>query len=283
MLAGKIGYFRATAHPEALGWRTRVIANGGTVSATTFAAVDTFCRAIDAAGIRDRFYRLNLFCGTGLAAALVPLYRGQSLGGTQLGNATDTNVNFAAGNYVETGATGGLTGNAASTYLNTGLNASTLPISTAGIHVAAHLLSTTVTSGSVRSPVGVVANKVYIVAVDFRNTPATIAATDFGVYASSANPSFPGLHLASLIGTNAAGNFRVGANSFTALDTRTSDNITTSENIFVMARNSGSGNPAQYWGGRVGGYSIGANLTTAQSASLRTAMDAFQTALSRNV
>ena len=275
---------RATGfHPEANAWRTAVIANGGTVSGSTMAAVSKFCRDIDAAGIRDRFYRLNLFAGTGLAAALVPLYRGPSLGGTQFGNSTDTNVNFAAGNYVETGSTGGLTGNAASTYLNTGLNASTLPISTSGIHVGAHVLSTTVTSGSVRSFIGVISNKVYVAGFDFRNSPATIAQTDFGVYASSANPSFPGLHLASLLGTNVQGTFRVGATVFSSADTRTSDNITASENFFVMARNNSGGFPGQYWGGRVGGYSIGTNMTAAQSASLRSAMDAFQTALGRNV
>lgn len=83
---------RQTLHPEAASWASRVVANGGTVSGTTLSAVDKFCKAIASAGIRDRFYRLNLFCGTGLNAALVPLYRGPSLGGTQYGNATDTNL-----------------------------------------------------------------------------------------------------------------------------------------------------------------------------------------------
>lgn len=56
-------------HPEAQDWRNRVITNGGTVSGSTLTAVSNFCRSIDAAGLRDRFYRLNLFCGTGLSAA----------------------------------------------------------------------------------------------------------------------------------------------------------------------------------------------------------------------
>ena len=63
-------------HPEAVAWRDAVVDNGGSVSGATLAAVSDFCNAIDAAGIRDRFYRLNLFAGTGLNAALVPLYRG---------------------------------------------------------------------------------------------------------------------------------------------------------------------------------------------------------------
>lgn len=126
------------SNADAQSWIDRVYANGGTVSTTTATAVNDFCAAIDAAGLRDRFYRLNLFAGTGLAAALVPLYRGQSLGGTQFGNATDTNVNFAAGDYVETGSTGGLKGNGSNKHLLTGF----LPSDTgAGLHMAVALQS----------------------------------------------------------------------------------------------------------------------------------------------
>lgn len=98
-------------HPEAQVWRNAVIANSGTVSASTVKAVSDFCKSIDAAGIRDRFYRLNLLCGTGLNAALVPLYRGQSRTGTQLGNATDTNNGpFVSGDFTSSGLKGdGLT------------------------------------------------------------------------------------------------------------------------------------------------------------------------------
>ena len=67
-------------NPEAQDWINRVYANGGTVSQSTASAVSTMCDAIDAAGIRDRFYRLNLFCGDNLNAALVPLYRGPKRG-----------------------------------------------------------------------------------------------------------------------------------------------------------------------------------------------------------
>jgi hypothetical protein len=91
--------------------------------------VDKFCKAIASAGIRDRFYRLNLFCGTGLNAALVPLYRGPSLGGTQFGNTTDTNGGglFVSANYSETT---GLTAPAAvGIYLDTGFTTTSVPAS----------------------------------------------------------------------------------------------------------------------------------------------------------
>jgi hypothetical protein len=60
---------------DAKDWVARVYAAGGTVSQSTANAINTFCNNIDSTGLRDRFYRLNLFCGSNLAAATVPLYR----------------------------------------------------------------------------------------------------------------------------------------------------------------------------------------------------------------
>lgn len=111
-------------HPEAVDWATRVTANGGTVSTNTLAAVSKFCADIEAAGLRDRFYRLNLFCGNtdgSLNAVRTPLYRGPSLSAAQVGNSTDTNVNFAQGDYAENvGLTPGISN--ATKYLDTGLS-----------------------------------------------------------------------------------------------------------------------------------------------------------------
>jgi hypothetical protein len=90
-------------HPEAAAWRSAVVANGGSVSASTMRAVSTFCAAIDAAGIRDRFYRLSLLCGDNLTAARVPLYRSTAFGGTGLGNDIDANNSFSASDYSITG------------------------------------------------------------------------------------------------------------------------------------------------------------------------------------
>lgn len=105
-------------HPEAAAWRTAVVANGGSVSASTMKAVSAFCAAIDTAGIRDRLYRLNLFAGTGLNACLVPLYRGPSRTVTQGGLTTDSNNGpFVSGDYSETA---GLTSNGSSKHLRIG-------------------------------------------------------------------------------------------------------------------------------------------------------------------
>lgn len=116
-----------TYHPEALAWQDAVVANGGSVG-SSLPAVSDFCDAIDAAGIRDRFLRVNLVCGANLAAARTPLYRGPSPSGTQYGNAIDTNV----GPFVEFdyGQSVGLSGDGFSKCLDTGLTIGTLASAT---------------------------------------------------------------------------------------------------------------------------------------------------------
>lgn len=105
-------------HPEAVSWKSRAVANGGTVSAGTMQAVSDFCTTIDDSGtMRSAFLRLNLVCGDNLAAALTPLYLGGSAIGTQYGAASDISYGpYALEDYSE--ATG-LTGNGTSKFVDT--------------------------------------------------------------------------------------------------------------------------------------------------------------------
>jgi hypothetical protein len=265
-------------HPEAQAWRNAVIANGGTVSGSTLTAVSNFCRSIDAAGLRDRFYRLNLFAGTGLSAALVPLYRGQSRTGTQYGNTTDTNNGpFVSGDYVETGSTGGLTSNGTSKYLNTGVKANDLG------QTDRHLSMVGVTTGGSGSK--------YFLGMDnfgcggnafwgiLTGSPspsqfmvrAQTAATQSSSFSATGNAYI------LLTGNGGATAYEKGvfavtgpANAFTA----------PSLDVYTHALNR-CGTSVDYTAARLTAYSIGAAMTTAQAASFYTAMAAFQTALSR--
>lgn len=107
-----------SSNNEASDWLNRVSSNGGSVSDLTRYAMHWFCNQIDSNSLRNRFYRLNLFCGNNLNSVLVPLYRGQSLNGTQYGNSIDTNNGFGNSHY---DPTKGLTGNGSTTWLDTGL------------------------------------------------------------------------------------------------------------------------------------------------------------------
>jgi hypothetical protein len=279
------------SNADAQDWVNRVYANGGTVSASTAAAVNQFCVDIEAAGIRDRFFRLNLFCGTGLNACLVPLYRASSSGGTPLGGATDTNTGglFVSGDYNETGASGGLTGGT-TRYLTTGLLTSALPAIATG-HIAAYVMAGiggAAISGIVTSwSSGFAGPNAYVLEAN-RNGDGGILMAWGNSFAGSANIS----------AASGAGNGFVASSRTAATDLRLYRNGSqigsTSAASVTPVANDGSGfgvfaNFAQtgvsgnHFAGRMGGYSIGAGLTAAEMSAYNTAMQAFQTALSRNV
>jgi hypothetical protein len=276
---------RQTLHPEAASWAARVVANGGSVGGSTLSAVDKFCKAIASAGLRDRFYRLNLFCGTGLNACLVPLYRGPSLGGTQFGNTTETNVGpFVTGDYSETGASGGLQGNGSSKYLNTGLNVDQLP-GAANCHLSSCITGTQDIT-SARTLVGVLFNGVadrYRLFLQLSGSTAP----NYGIQAElgKANSAFAHNR------TNTNGGLILASRTSSTLLTLYDDALSISTNevstaettgaspFFVFARNG----PVEYYNGRMAAYSIGAGMTAEQVTAYYTAMQAFQTALSRNV
>ncbi len=266
------------ANADAQGWLNRVYDNGGTVSATTAAAVNDFCNAIDAAGIRDRFYRLNLFCGGNLAACRTPLYRATSLAGTQLGNTIDTNVGpFVDADYVEAGGSGGLKGNGSSKYLSTGLLVGdAMPSGTGNGHMSVYAASAqSAGSGNFRYHLGT--PQLYLFARDGGpNAGLAWVSASAAIFTSVADIT------GHLVGTNSASNAReyfrngtsIGSNSTIA-----SPPAATSE--FTVFGRSSQANVL--FDGRLAAYSIGGPMTASQATAYYTAMQAFQTALGRNV
>ena len=277
---------RQTIHPEAADWANRVRTNGGSVSGTTLNAVDRFVKAIHAAGIRDRFFRVNLFCGNSdasLAAVRTPLFRGQSLTGTQYGNTTDTNAGnlFVANDYAETGASGGLIGNGSSKYLATGL-----PQDFAGNtgHASVYHRGTIATAGAVFLRV---VNATDRVGVDF-GVGANAVRNWWGPNSGSGIAYAFGTAGGHLIGSRTASN-RNDAYRNGVADGFSTENVTMSLSgapcqFLVFASGDANGNPqaGTYTAARLQGYSLGASLTASQAAAFSTAMIAFQTALGRN-
>jgi hypothetical protein len=265
-------------HPEAQAWRNAVIANGGTVSGSTLTAVSNFCRSIDAAGIRDRFYRLNLFAGTGLSAALVPLYRGQSLGGTQFGNATDTNSNFVSGDYVETGATGGLQGNGSTKHLATGL-----PMTFAGsnqTHASVGFIPNTATNYTVL--LGARYNLTGSYAHEVAGTFATFRPSVFSNGAATSAFSPAGGRNTFLQSWSGAGNFQNYYSRNTLLTGGAGGAYSaTNTTPFLVFAGDISGTVSQRFNGNIDYYSIGLAFTDSQRNAYADAITAFRTALSR--
>jgi heme/copper-type cytochrome/quinol oxidase subunit 3 len=275
------------SNADAQDWVNRVYANGGTVSSSTAAAVNTLCDSLDAASLRDRFYRLNLFCGTGLNAALVPLYRGPSLGGTQYGNTTDTNNAFVGvgTDYAETGAGGGLLGNGTSKYLNTGLTVSNIGTASSGHMSAYHGLSS-----------GVNANRYYLGANDastsnrfYLGTDSFSSATVFGSYGATqnatqslaANGHGPAGHrILSRETDSSLTHYHNGSVVATNTTPITPAVSTAAFAVFAANRN---GTVDRFHNSWIAAYSIGLGFNSAQAAAYRDIMQTFQTALGRNV
>lgn len=106
------GYWKrlgASLDSEVLDWVSRVNANGGSVSASTTTAHNTWMVGIKADGLRPLIPRKNTYAGTGLNACRTPLIK-------DIGEAVDVLNNFVAGDYSEST---GLTGDGVTKYNDT--------------------------------------------------------------------------------------------------------------------------------------------------------------------
>lgn len=268
----------AGVHPEAASWATRVAANGGSVSGATLNAVSRFCRDIDAAGIRSRFYRLNLFCGNNLEAALVPLYRGESISAAVRGNATDTNTNFVSGDYSETSSGGGIVGNGTTKHLDTGLTASSLPDE---CHASVWL-------SAQNSSVG---TQLYLSSDNFNDAGYYVFgwgrfanAGLFRIFSSdivTTDNVSTGKHWLGTAkksgGSNTATVYRNGSQR----QQGTSSSMTVgAQSLFVFAGNR-KGTATDRTVDRLGAYSLGQTMTSSQASSFYTAINTFMGAIGR--
>jgi len=276
-------------HPEAAAWRTAVVGAGGSVSASTMKAVSKFCSDIDAAGIRNRFFRLNLFCGTSdanLVAVRTPLYRGQSRAGAQWGNATDTNNAFQQADYTEMGTGGGLATGASNTtkFLATGLSPFSASIPFNDTHISYYARAAVTSNGNVA---GANANSRIWQMYPF-------GALSLFFY-RSAGASNSGFENQTLSGGNRAGHLVAVRNSSTAVlfrngtDLSLTATVTNTDSfdadpgaIYIYGRNN-AGVLDQQLSATLQGYSLGLAMDATQAAAFYTAMQTFQTALGRQL
>jgi len=215
----------------------------------------------------------------------VPLYRGQSRTGSQLGGTTDTNNNFVSGDYVEAGSTGGLLGNGTSKHLNTGLAPNALP------SVATGHMSYWTGGGAVT------VTKIIMGTQDatdrYRFDMRTAAAGgNLGVWGkttavgnvqsgSTAQDSGAGLLAVTRTGATALTLYKNGATLGESSTTTTS--VTPAahgNNWFVFAYNN-SGTATDFYQHTLRSYSIGEGLTGPQMSAFYTALNTFMGALSR--
>lgn len=268
-------------HPEAADWRARVVDNGGTVSTSTANAVSDFCWAIDSAGLRSKLTRVNLMCGSNLNAVLVPLYRATSRTGTPLGNATDTNDNFVPENYSESS---GLIGNGTDKRLRPGLLRSAIS-DDASLHVGAfiHTRSTLIFRTYMGFRIGNTAFNISTLASRNPSTDSLFANTDAvttGV--SPAVATSDGDFVFGCVSGVGAGLLRLyinGSSSGTGAGVDTSG-YDLPYLVFATYRSDGD-QVVEHSDARIGGYTLGLNLTDTESAAYAAIWDTFLRALGR--
>lgn len=279
-LAAKWGITLApqVSNADAQDWINRVYANGGTVSRSTAAYVNAFCDAIDTAGLRSKFYRLNAFCGNAdasLIAVRTPLYCGPSAS-TTFGNALDTNTNFVVTDYSEStglqGSNNNLTG--PGKFLRTGLTTNVIGFN--NLHLGAGILQHT-TSSIASGLLGATPSGGYAVGLFDKVLSGSVAR--FGSATSShAGPSgslssggyvmsYPNLYAGGLLQGNYATTFDTGS---------------ASHDFFVFACNNGSGSSTTVTNSRLGWYSIGTAFASQSEVQAFTqAITQLQLALGR--
>lgn len=266
-----------TRHREALDWASRVVTAGGTVNVRTLDAVSRFCRDIERAGIRGRFYRLNLLCGD-FTAAQVPLFRNTSFAGSVLGNTTDTNNNFVSGDYSETGtSTGGLKGNGTNKWLSTGVNPVTISASNSDFHLAVYFAGASATGTTrcyIGNAIGGASNETFIGITGGGATENAGIACSAGERRTAPAGTKAGLLLITTDGSRAQTYYLNGTASATTTASGTFSN--TAVDVF---RAGAFYALAQY----MRTYSIGLGLDATEEANYRAAVERFNDSLGRKV
>lgn len=279
-------------HPDTNNWLQRVAANGGFVTKETIGAVNSFCYRIEAANIRDRFWRLNLFCGENLAAALVPLYVAENNSAAVRGGRTDTNFNFVSGDFNNRGPASGLKGNGTNKYLNTALNANLVATLWDG-HLGLGMAATdTRTAARYTTGIGcyVSSSPYYTFQLDIRrNDPtdiqrcctfgwspwdATAVNRTAGIFNNTAVlPS--GYYVATWP------YFCRNGTQFGAVSTQNEAFLTTNQSIPVFCQRISSSGPTSYTDARYHWYSIGKAINIGHVPAFDAALVSFAAALNR--
>lgn len=252
-----------------------VTAAGGTVSAAAEAAYRTWLTTAKSRTYYSTLRRVNLMIGDATVARLMPQI---AVGGP----ATDTNVGST---YAE--ATG-MRVNGTTQYLNTGVNP---PAATGDITL--YLRTAQPSDTTIRIPMG--ARNATTQSYGFRANSTSSGAAGAGSVAAVYGGWSPGPYPVTTGGMTAA-LWHVSRTSPTEVKmfkngTQVGSTVTTSVTasdagfpVFVGAYN-GAGTAANFPAANtdIGAYSIGTGMTDAQAAEFYTDMQAFQTAMGRNV
>jgi len=255
----------SVAFQKAQAYVNRLIAAGVTVSAAQRAAVTALASAINSIGV-SKFSAVYPFIGESATPHTFDLMGSYDI--TWVGGVTH-------------GSTG-ITGNGSSGYGRTGLLPSSL--STTSAHLAAYMNGTPAGGASQNYIAAMTGVGVNLFGIGWF-TVGTIEAAGLGVATSaeycppSANTNHTGLLAASVNGSRNQQYYRNGA---TVGSTAAATGTLAGFELYLLAGNS-AGSPIVYSNMNMRFASIGAGLSASEMSTLYTAVQAFQTALGRQV
>ncbi len=257
-------------NPETLLYRDRVIANSGTISDASLDAVEKFVQDCKNAMVWDKLLEVGVFAGNNLNAALTKLVVGPGAP-TAL-----TNVNFVGGDYAETGSSGGLNGDGATKYLNTGFSGTNLPDTA---HLSAYLRDDVVAAGN-RSLLGTLTGTDQFW-MGGLNAAATV---DFRYGQLNGTTLLTGLVKGFWCGVRVSSSilrlFRNG--TYADLNSSATTLVKPAGNVFIHAYNL-SGSPGGYTPGRISFYSIGNAMSDPDVLAFHLAVRTLQYNLNRGI
>jgi hypothetical protein len=273
-----------TNHPDVTNWLNTVALNGGSASSSTIAALNTFCNSIELAGLRNKFYRLNLFCGNNLSSCRVPLFNAISYNNVQYGYDQDSIFNFSISDYSESS---GLRSASTTGYLDTGVIAASFELN--NIHMGVGILSTDTSTA--------VINRTLIGLQDgtspqqFSLDVASSANAGLAIFGRTATSSdrFGDQGSSNTLGVRlGAGNivaswptmYRNGTSTGVTATTYQNYSSTFAKTIYVFALNL-QGAAARFTDARLGWYSIGSSLTAQNAISFNAIINTFYSNISR--
>lgn len=255
-------------NPETLTLQANIIANAGTISASSLLAADAFVTACKATNVWAKLLDCGLFIGNQLAAAEVKLV--YPVGG----QGTLTNHGFVGGDYNETGANGGIQGDGATKYFSLGTTGNQ-----AGLGALAFYSRSAMPNDSLRIMLGAGTDNTGDDQIALlHNTHALVAswgATDV------AGGQTSGLGL--FTGTNSATDTKLFQDAASLADNQpgvAGANI--ADEFYLFAGNGGNA-AYEFWSGQGSFYALCSALTAGDVANLYAAVQALQIALNRNV
>jgi len=258
-------------------WEVAIIAAGGSLSTYTRTAANAFVRTVKAAGLWDKLYMADLCAGEDLTSMLVRLKVPAGV------SRSYTNVNFVAGDYTETGASGGLKGNGSSKYLNSGINPSALSYSVSSFGMFAYVRETG-SAGTSQATMGcqesATAKNSITGWLNGGAIETGVIAGSSTAYAGGSGTSQTGLFGAVVNGTRQTQFYKNGETLGAAADA--ASDVFFNGNIFCHAVNI-NGTPGAYASRRISSKFVASGMSTAEVAAFYASVLAFETALGRNV